>query len=56
MVWVCNLNENSNQDIVRLQPGKYKVVFRGKGIRETLFTIEKNFIVQPGTSQQVAIK
>jgi hypothetical protein len=41
---------------VRLQPGKYKVVFRGKGIRETLFTIEKNFIVQPGTSQQVAIK
>ena len=56
MVWVCNLNENTNQDIVRLQPGKYKVVFRGKGIRETLFTIEKNFIVQPGTSQQVAIK
>ena len=56
MTWVCNLNENSNQDIVRLQPGKDKVVFRGKGIRETLFTIEKNFTVQPGTSQQVAIK
>jgi Ca-activated chloride channel family protein len=56
MIWVCNLNENTNQDIIRLQPGKYKVVFRGKGIRETLFTIEKNFTVQPGTSQQVAIK
>jgi Ca-activated chloride channel family protein len=56
MIWVCNLNENTNQDIIRLQPGKYKVVFRGKGVRETLFTIEKNFTVQPGTSQQVAIK
>ncbi len=56
MVWVCNLSENSQQEVIRLQPGKYKAVFRGKGVRETLFTIEKNFIVQPGTSQQVVLK
>jgi Ca-activated chloride channel family protein len=54
--WVCNLQENATQEVLRLQPGKYKAVFRGKKIRETLFTIEKTFIVEPGTSIQVPLK
>ena len=56
LIWVCNLSENVPQEVVRLQPGKYRAVFRGKAIRETLFTIEKSFTVQPGTSQQVVLK
>jgi len=54
--WVCNLSENATQDIVRLQPGRYKAVYRAKSARETLFSIEKSFQVQPGTSQQVIMK
>ena len=54
--WVSNLRENTTQEVIRLQPGKYKAVFRGKNIKETLFTIEKTFIVEPGTSIQVPLK
>lgn len=54
--WVCTLNDQATQEVVKLQPGKYKAVFRGKNIRETLFTIEKSFIVEPGTSITVQLK
>jgi Ca-activated chloride channel homolog len=54
--WVCSLSETATQEVVKLQPGKYRAVFRGKNIRETLFTIEKSFIVEPGTSMQVLLK
>jgi Ca-activated chloride channel family protein len=54
--WVCNLKENTMQEVTRLQPGKYRAVFRGKNIKETLFTIEKSFIVEPGISIQVPLK
>ena len=56
LVWVCNLSETTTQEVLKLQPGKYRAVFRGKGVRETLFTVEKSFTVQPGTSQQVVLK
>jgi Ca-activated chloride channel family protein len=54
--WVCILNDNSTQDIVKLQPGNYKAVFRPKNSKETLFTIEKNFKVTAASSQQVLLK
>ena len=55
-VWVCNLSEQSVQDMIKLQPGNYKVVYRPRNAKETLFTIEKSFQVQPGSSQQVLLK
>ena len=54
--WVCNLGDDVKQEVIKLQPGKYRAVFRGKNIKETLFTIEKSFIVEPGTSIQVQLK
>lgn len=54
--WVCNLHEQSLQDMIKLQPGNYKVVFRPKHAKETLFTIEKSFTVVAGSSQQVVLK
>jgi hypothetical protein len=56
LVWVCNLSEFDQQESLKLQPGKYKAVFRAKGVKETLFTIQTSFQVQPGTSQKVIIK
>jgi Ca-activated chloride channel family protein len=55
-VWVCNLSEQSVQDMIKLQPGNYKVVYRPRNAKETLFTIEKSFQVKPGSSQQVLLK
>lgn len=54
LVWLCNLMEDSKRETLTLQPGKYKIVFRPKGAREAIFTIEKNFRISSGSS--VAIK
>jgi Ca-activated chloride channel homolog len=54
--WVCNLAEGSPQEVIRLQPGRYKAVYRAKGARETLFSLEKSFEVLSGTSTQVIMK
>jgi hypothetical protein len=56
LVWVCNLSESDQQETIKLQPGNYKAIFRAKGVKETLFTIQTPFQVQPGTSQKVIIK
>jgi Ca-activated chloride channel family protein len=44
--WVCNLNTLLPSEIIYLQPGKYKVVFRMEQARETLKTVERNFEVR----------
>lgn len=53
--WVCNLNTASQNEIIYLQPGKYKVVFRAELAKETLKTTEFNFEVRAGTPMTVRI-
>jgi len=53
--WVCNLNENKQQDVLYLLPGKYVVVFRSRQAYETIYTINKDFRVYSKRSQQVRI-
>ncbi len=53
--WVYNLNTASQNEIIYLQPGKYKVVFRPEHSKETLKTTEQNFEVKAGTRLTVRI-
>jgi len=55
MEWVCNLNMASQNEIIYLQPGKYKVVFRAELAKETLKTTEHTFEVRAGTPMTVRI-
>jgi Ca-activated chloride channel family protein len=48
--WVYNLNATLLNEIIYLQPGKYKVIFRYDSARETIRTIEKNFEIKSGTA------
>jgi Ca-activated chloride channel family protein len=50
MKLIYNLNDNLNRETIILQPGKYKVVFRPKNSKETIYTIEKEFSVLSGES------
>lgn len=43
--WVCNLDELPNHSNIQLQPGNYKVVYRFKNIKKTIYTTEKEFII-----------
>jgi Ca-activated chloride channel family protein len=55
VVWVCNLNPTLQNEIIYLQPGKYKVVFRYDFVKETNKTIERNFEVISGSTQTVRL-
>ena len=55
VVWVCNLNATLQNEIIYLQPGKYKVVFRYEFAKETIKTIERNFEVKSGIAQTVRL-
>ncbi len=53
--WVCNLDENLTKETIVLQPGSYKVVFRPKNSRESIYTIEKDFSIVSGESNIIVI-
>jgi Ca-activated chloride channel homolog len=54
VAWVCNFNKALQNEVIYLQPGKYKAVFRPEFAKETLKTVERNFEVKSGTA--IAIK
>lgn len=39
-----------------LQPGNYKVVFRSKNAQQTLYSIEKEFVIRSGASTNLSLK
>lgn len=41
--WVCNLNQQTTSGQWFLQPGQYKVVYRQKNIKSTVYTYSQNF-------------
>lgn len=55
LVWVCNLNSNALQETIVLQPGKYRVEYRPRNAKESIYTIEKRFKVDSGISTPVKL-
>ena len=53
--WVYNMDDNINKETIILQPGRYKVVFRPKNSKESIYTIEKEFSVVSGESSIVLL-
>jgi Ca-activated chloride channel homolog len=55
MEWVCNLDDTETKETIIMQPGKYRIVYRPKNSKETLYTIEKEFSVVSGESSIVLL-
>jgi len=53
--WIYNINTQNRFESLVLLPGKYRVIFRAKNAKSTIYTIEKSFIVEPGKSFSVRI-
>lgn len=51
--WIKNIDPNIDRETVILQPGKYKVVYRGYNVKQVIFTTEKEFTIKSGLSTQV---
>ena len=47
---IYNLNPNLKRESVELQPGRYVIVYRPKGVKNTLYTISKKFEISSGGS------
>jgi len=53
--WVYNLNSNSKNESLQLQPGKYRIVFRALNAKHTLYTVNKLFEVRSGSSEVIQL-
>jgi len=53
--WVINLTEDGTRESLSLQPGDYRVVFRPKGSKASIFTIEKTFTINSGSSTTIKL-
>lgn len=53
MTWVCSLSENVTNSQYNLLPGKYKVVYRSKNSKDTIYSKEQEFSIQSGSSTNI---
>lgn len=50
---VYTFNDNVSQENLQLLPGRYKVVYRAKSAKETIYTVEQAFTIEAGKSVSV---
>ena len=55
LVWICNLSSGLLTETLILQPGKYRVEYRPKNAKESIYTIEKRFKIESGMSTPVKL-
>ncbi|MEO6884137.1 MAG: VWA domain-containing protein [Bacteroidia bacterium] len=55
LAWVCNLIENQTQQTIVLQPGHYRLEFRAREATQCIYSIEKTFKIDSGSSTQVQL-
>jgi len=55
MVWVCNMDNSELRQSITLQPGHYKIVFRAKNAKQSIYTKEEEFKIKSGISTSLKI-
>lgn len=52
---IYNIRVESVQENIVLQPGRYKVVFRPKNSKKSIYTIERSFKIESGSSETIKL-
>lgn len=55
LIWVCNLKEKLMTENILLQPGTYRVEYRPVNAKEAIYTVERKFKIEPGSSYPVKL-
>ncbi len=55
VIWVCNLNNALQNEIIYLQPGNYKMEFRFENTKETIKTVERKFAISSGITTNLKL-
>jgi Ca-activated chloride channel homolog len=53
--WILNLNSNSQQETLVLQPGSYRIIFRSRFATRSFYTVEKSFQIKSGETLRIPI-
>ena len=53
--WIYNLNTNTTRESLVLQPGEYRVVYRAKNVKNTIYTITERFSIKSGSSESIVL-
>jgi len=56
IVWVCNIDKLAAKQVITLQPGRYRIIYRPQDVKQTIFTVDNGFEVKPGASTIVNIE
>lgn len=56
MEWVCNLDNSTTQNSIAMQPGFYHAIYRPQSVKQTIYTVDKQFEIKPGTSVTVQLE
>ena len=49
-VWIYNIDPDMRNETIILQPGDYRLVYRSKNSKNTIYTITKTFSIKSGSS------
>ncbi len=52
---IYELNENLTLETLYLQPGSYRIVFRPKNSRSTIYTVEQSFLIESGKTTDIQL-
>ena len=53
--WVCALAEDVAQQKLILQPGRYRVVYRSRNSKESIYTLERSFEIRSDSSTNIKL-
>lgn len=53
--WVCDIDSNAANQQFNLLPGKYKVVYRSRNSKDTIYSKEQEFTIQSGSSTNLKL-
>lgn len=48
--WIYNFKQGTKNETIVLQPGSYLIVFRAHGVKQSIYTISRNFEIKSGSS------
>lgn len=52
--WVCNISEEAGNIAYKLQPGKYRIIYRSEKSMNTAHTIEKEIKIAPNLTERIS--
>ncbi|HRW63500.1 MAG TPA: VWA domain-containing protein [Bacteroidales bacterium] len=55
LIWIYNLDKKETRQNLIMQPGDYRIVYRAKNAKQSIYTINKRFTIKSGSSESIIL-